>query len=103
MLMSNPPDVEGIQQSPDDARRFQITPRAISAHAYVNAAIVLPFDGATATVCERPTLLFGGISAQFVSSRRGQTEQSPSPSAQFVSSRRGHRQNRAPPPPAGSS
>ena len=48
---------------------FQITPRAISAHAYVNAAFVLPFDPATARLTERPTLLFGGINGQFVSDR----------------------------------
>ena len=46
---------------------FQITPRAISAHAYVNAAFVLPFDPATAKITEKPTLLLGGISDRFVS------------------------------------
>ena len=48
---------------------LQITPRAISAHAYVNAAFVLPLD-ASFTVTEKPTLLFGGISADFVSCGR---------------------------------
>ena len=47
-------------------KSYKITPRAISAHAYVNAAFVVPFEPATARVSERPTLLFGGISAQFV-------------------------------------
>ncbi|XP_043234925.1 indole-3-acetaldehyde oxidase-like [Amphibalanus amphitrite] len=46
-------------------KSYKITPRAISAHAYVNAAFVLPLD-ASFTVVEKPTLLFGGISADFV-------------------------------------
>ena len=45
----------------------QITPRAISAHAYVNAAFVIPYDAGSGKVTERPTLLFGGISDKFVS------------------------------------
>ncbi|XP_043236080.1 indole-3-acetaldehyde oxidase-like isoform X1 [Amphibalanus amphitrite] len=47
-------------------KSYKITPRAISAHAYVNAAFVVPYDSATGKVTERPTLLFGGISGQFV-------------------------------------
>ncbi|XP_043246690.1 abscisic-aldehyde oxidase-like [Amphibalanus amphitrite] len=47
-------------------KTYKITPRAISAHAYVNAAFVIPFDTATAKITEKPTILFGGINDRFV-------------------------------------
>ncbi|XP_037080516.1 xanthine dehydrogenase-like [Pollicipes pollicipes] len=46
-------------------KTYKVTPRAISSHAYVNAAFVLPLDPATTEVTERPCLLFGGISGTF--------------------------------------
>ena len=49
-------------------RTFKITPRAVNAHAYVNAAFkfrIDPVDGFK--ILDKPTLLFGGIDKDFVS------------------------------------
>lgn len=45
---------------------LQITRRFQNAHAYVNAAIMLKTN-ASFTVEEKPRIVFGGISAAFVS------------------------------------
>ncbi|XP_043217578.1 indole-3-acetaldehyde oxidase-like isoform X1 [Amphibalanus amphitrite] len=47
-------------------KTYKVTPRAVSAHAYVNAAFLLPVNKDTMTITEKPTLLFGGISKTFV-------------------------------------
>lgn len=60
--MSLPP----IDENKYIFKTYKITPRAISAHAYVNAAFVIPYDAGSGKVTERPTLLFGGISDKFV-------------------------------------
>lgn len=49
-------------------RTFKITPRAVNAHAYVNAAFKMevdPEDGFK--VLNKPTILYGGINPEFVS------------------------------------
>ncbi|XP_037075287.1 LOW QUALITY PROTEIN: indole-3-acetaldehyde oxidase-like [Pollicipes pollicipes] len=45
---------------------YKITPRAVSAHAYVNAAFLLPLDKSSMVITEKPTVLFGGINKTFV-------------------------------------
>ncbi|XP_018020416.2 xanthine dehydrogenase, partial [Hyalella azteca] len=47
-------------------RSYKITPRAVNAHAYVNAALRLLL-GDDLTVKEAPRLLFGGLGEHFVS------------------------------------
>ena len=47
-------------------RSYKITPRSQNAHAYVNAACLVKLDPTSFTVLEKPSLVFGGISASFV-------------------------------------
>ncbi|KAK3874524.1 hypothetical protein Pcinc_020543 [Petrolisthes cinctipes] len=48
-------------------RCYKITPRAVNAHAYVNAVFRLEVDpNDTFTITSRPTILYGGINPQFV-------------------------------------
>jgi len=44
---------------------YKITPRSENAHAYVNGALLARVD-AQFKVLERPSIVFGGISAEFI-------------------------------------
>lgn len=47
---------------------YKITPRAVNAHAYVNAVFVFEVDtSADFTVTSKPVILYGGINPSFVS------------------------------------
>ncbi|XP_047736777.1 xanthine dehydrogenase 1 [Hyalella azteca] len=50
-------------------RSYKITPRAVNAHAYVNAAFRLPVDLQTFTVNAECSIVLGGISDTFVSAQ----------------------------------
>lgn len=63
LSVSIPPMPEGTY-----VRTFKITPRAVNAHAYVNAAFRLPLVAAEGfKVASTPSLLFGGLGPDFVS------------------------------------
>lgn len=48
-------------------RTFKITPRAVNAHAYVNACFKMELDPADGfRVTKKPTILLGGINPQFI-------------------------------------
>lgn len=55
-------------------RTFKVSPRAVNAHAYVNACFKMEMDTTDGfRIIKRPTLLFGGINQNFIHAE--QTEQ----------------------------
>ncbi|RXG50793.1 Xanthine dehydrogenase 1 [Armadillidium vulgare] len=64
-----------IPQQPDNVRlhSYKITPRAVNAHAYVNACFRFHLDAEEPRVINRPAIVLGGINPSFI--RASKTEQ----------------------------
>ncbi|KAB7507046.1 Indole-3-acetaldehyde oxidase [Armadillidium nasatum] len=64
-----------IPQQPDNVRlhSYKITPRAVNAHAYVNACFRFHLDAEEQRVINRPAIVLGGINPSFI--RASKTEQ----------------------------
>ncbi|XP_076041684.1 uncharacterized protein LOC143025623 [Oratosquilla oratoria] len=54
-------------------KSFKITPRAVNAHAYVNACFRLLVDPEELRILEHPTILFGGINEYFIHAEETET------------------------------